>query len=338
MSQGHCVIIGNGPAANEAALTLREKAPDLKVTMIGREVVRYYKPHLLPDYIAGRLTEQDLYVNPLNFYRERGINLRLGQEAVGVDCQRREVLLDHKERVRFDGLIIAVGGKPRIPESLVPFSRFMLTLKTLADAREWVERLSRVKSVLIVGGDLTSLAVTKALISMGKKVSFILCQDAFWPVRVDDEIRRQVAAGLVNRGVKVLACRVLRGITRAGDRLMEVQTDDGSLTIGLVGAFYGLVPDVKFLTRSGLDIERGILVDEHLRTCFGDVYAAGDCAQVYHPGLKDYWVSIGYGNATYLGRIAALNLIGGRVPAEVAPESVFKVDGINANVSWWLEF
>ncbi|MBI5569475.1 MAG: NAD(P)/FAD-dependent oxidoreductase [Desulfomonile tiedjei] len=338
MSAEHCVIIGNGPAANEAALTLRKKAPDLKVTMIGRELVRYYRPHLLPDYIAGKIPDHDLYVNPMNFYHDHDIYLRLGQQAAGIDFDRREVLLDHKERVRFDSLIVAVGGKPRIPEPLVPFAHLMLTLKTMADARKWMEKLPRVDSVLIVGGDLTSLAVTKSLISMGKRVSFILCSEAFWPLRMNEEIRREAATRLLEYGVEVLSCRAITRITRIDDHRVEVETDSGGFRPGLVGAFYGLMPDVQFLARSGLDIERGILVDEYLRTRVADVYAAGDCAQVYHPGLKDYWVSIGHANATYLGRIAALNLLGGRVAAEVAPTSIFRVDGINANVSWWLEF
>ncbi len=146
MSEGHCVIIGNGPAANEAARTLREKAPDLRVTLIGQEPVGYYKPHLLPEYVAGSIPEKDLYVDPVNFYKEKSIGLRLGQRVVDVDFTRRHVVLEHKEVVPFDGLIIAVGGTPRIPEPLERFAGLMLTLKTIADARVWIETLSRTDS------------------------------------------------------------------------------------------------------------------------------------------------------------------------------------------------
>jgi NADPH-dependent 2,4-dienoyl-CoA reductase/sulfur reductase-like enzyme len=103
-----------------------------------------------------------------------------------------------------------------------------------------------------------------------------------------------------------------------------------------VGAFFGLVPDVRFLAGSGLQIERGILVDEYLFSGFDGVYAAGDCAQVYHPEIRDYWVSIGHDNAVNLGRIAAMNLAGARVKAQAEPESIFCVEGIRANISWWI--
>ena len=117
-----------------------------------------------------------------------------------------------------------------------------------------------------------------------------------------------------------------------------METDREILEIGALGAFFGLVPDVGFLARSGLDIDRGILVDEFLSTRFANVYAAGDCAQVYHPALRDYWVSIGHENATALGRIAALNLAGSHLEVRVEAENILEVGGVRVNTSWWTEF
>lgn len=338
MTQEHCVIIGNGPAANEAASTLRQHSPDLRITIIGREPVRHYKPHLLPDFVAGTLQEEDLYVNPPAIYKERDIKLRLGQNVKDVRFDERELILDHREVVRFSTLIIAVGGTPRIPEQLQVFSDLMLTLKTLSDARTWIEKLAQVDSILIVGGDLTSLSFTRTLLSMGKRVIFIMNEDSFWPVRLDEDIRSQVARTLTDKGVEVIRCRTIKRMARLSEHNLEIETNDAHLTVGAIGAFFGLVPDVRFLAKTGLFIERGVLVDEYLRTRFAGVYAAGDCAQVYHPELRDYWVSIGYRNAKNLGKIAALNLIGGKVPAEAAPQSIFEVDGIAVNTSWWTEF
>jgi NADPH-dependent 2,4-dienoyl-CoA reductase/sulfur reductase-like enzyme len=338
MSQGHCVIVGNGPAANTAAMTLRERVPDLRITLIGQEPARYYRPHLLPDFVCGSISEEDLYVNPLDFYEDNQINLRLGQRVVRVDFGQRQVILDHKEVVRFDGLILAVGGTPRIPEPLESQSSCMLTLKTLSDAKQWIERLSRAESVLIAGGDLTSLAFAKALVSMGKRVSFVVSEHSFWPLRFSAEIRERVTRALIERGVEVLDCRKVVRVERISESSLDVCTESSLQRADLVGAFYGLAPDVKFLSRSGLDIDRGILVDEHLRTKFSGVYAAGDCAQVYHPGIRDYWVSIGYANACGLGKIAALNLAGSSIAAEASPESMFRLEGTNVNLSWWMEY
>jgi NADPH-dependent 2,4-dienoyl-CoA reductase/sulfur reductase-like enzyme len=306
--------------------------------MLGRERTGYYRPDLLPDFIADRIPEEQLWVHASEFYKERGIKLRTGQEVVSVDFSRRELELEHKEVVRFDGLIIALGARPRIPEPLQVFEESMLPLKTLADARAWKEKLAKVESVLIIGGDLTSLSFTKALLSLHKNVSFVIDGESFWPVRFTPALCQEVTKRLRSGGVDVIPGSKIKSVVKMSQDVIRVETDAGSLETGAVGAFFGLIPDVKFLAGSGLHIERGILVDEYLQTAFEGVYAAGDCAQVYHPELRDYWVSVGFGNAKNLGRVAGLNLIGGKIQAQAAPRSIFQIEGISLNTSWWTEF
>lgn len=338
MSAERFVIIGNGPAGNEAAEILREKSPRSRVTIFGKESIRSYKPHLLPDVIAGKVDQENIFMKPDSYFREKDIQLRLGQRVKHVDFNKRQVLLEHREVVSFDGLIIATGGKPRIPEPLEVFEDVMLTLKTAFDAQLWVDRLSKTDSVLIIGGDLTSLSLTRALINLGKKVFFIVNAESFWPLPFNERLSTEIQARLCEKGVEVLNSRTVRRLTQLSDTSVEVETDCEKIRVGVVGAFFGLVPDVKFLVRSGLDIDRGILVDENLQTRFANVYAAGDCAQVYNPVIKDYWVSIGYENARTLGRIAALNMLGEMLSVKSSPESIFSLNGVKANTSWWMEF
>ena len=331
-------MVGNGPAGHEAALVLKRQEPDATVTLISRERESSYRPHLLPDLISGKTAEESLYVCPVGTYKERGIKLRAGQRVVGIHLSQRELILDHKEILRFTGLIIAVGGKPRIPEPLMVFRDHLFTLKTLPDARHWMSRLPRVGRVFIMGGDLTSFALTKALLRLGKQVTFMLDGDAFWPLRCSQRIFEEAGQKLASRGVEVLPHGRLKSIAHPSDHTYEISVNGHTIQAGMIGAFFGLVPDVRFLTGAGLRIDRGILVDEYLNTGFEGVYATGDCAQIYHPAIQDYWVSIGHDNAVSLGRTAALNLLGGEVEAKVAKESIFEVHGIRVNTSWWAEF
>jgi NAD(P)H-nitrite reductase large subunit len=190
----------------------------------------------------------------------------------------------------------------------------------------------------MIGGDLTSLALTKALLHLKKKVYFLLNEDAFWPVRWSETLFEQVTRKLEGRGVEVLAHGKISRMARVSRYAYQVAIDDQEMEVGIIGAFFGLVPDIGFLARSGLHIDRGVLVDEYLNTGFEGVYATGDCAQIYHPELRDYWVSIGHDNAFALGRIAAVNLLGGKVEARVDAESVFEVQDVKVNTSWWTEF
>lgn len=338
MSEKHFVVIGNGPAGHQAAFTLRQEAPSARITMISKERGSCYSPHLLPDFIAGKIREKDLYVSPIGFYKEQGIKLRCCQEVAELNLQRRELILEHKEVVPFDGLIIAVGGRPRIPERLLVFQDLMFTLKTIEDAKTWINRLSQVESVLMIGGDLTSLAVTKTLIHLKKKVYFVLDEDAFWPLRSQEELLSRVADRLTRRGVEVLLFSELKSMECQAEGIYRVEMDDRHIVVGMVGAFFGLIPNIRFLARSGLRLDRGVLVDEYLYTGFPGVYATGDCAQIYHPEICDYWISVGHNNARLLGRTAAVNLVCREVKTEVKPETIFTVDGINVNTSWWVEF
>jgi NAD(P)H-nitrite reductase large subunit len=338
MGEEHFVVIGNGPAGYEAAMTLKGKAPNAYVSVISRNRETCYRPHLLPDFIAGKISEEALYACPIDAYRERGVKLRAGQRVASLNLTQKGVILDHKEIVGFTGLIIAAGGKPRIPETLMVFRDLMLTLKTLEDAGVWIDRLSQAESVLIMGGDLTSFALTKALLKLNKKVTFMLDEEAFWPLRCDRTMIEEAAHRLSQRGVNVLLDRRLESVAKVSNRAYEVQMNGDRITVGIIGAFFGLVPDIRFLVGSGLRIDRGVLVNEYLNAGYQGVYATGDCAQIYHPEIRDYWVSVGYDNAVNLGRIAALNLLGGRVRAEEGRENIFEVRGIRVNTSWWMEF
>ena len=339
MSGQHFLVIGNGPAGNEAALTLREKAPDARVTIISRNLGGSYCPHLIPDFIAGKITEECLFVVTPGVYTDKNIKFRQGQRVVDLNPVKKTVILDHKEVIPFDGVIIAVGGKPRIPESLRVFEDSLLTLKTVEDARTWVSRLTKADSVLLIGGDLTSFAVAKALIHLGKKIYFMLTEHAFWPLRPDAALLDEVSYRLTCRGVEVISGKRLKSVSRPSGKSVAVRFNDGyELEVGMIGAFYGLTPDIGFLRRSGFRMDRGLLVDEFLHTGFEGVYATGDCAQIYHPDLRDYWVSIGHANAVILGRTAANNLLGGEDQTAVVAESIFEVEGINVNTSWWMEF
>ena len=336
MKDQHFVVIGNGPAGNEAALTLRSHARDTRITLISKESGGCYQPHLLPSFISGNLAEENLYVFSPSSYKELGIKFRSGQEVVDLDLRTREIYLDHREVIKYDGLIISLGGKPRIPENLEVFNDLMLTLKTIHDAKIWLKRLKRAETVLMIGGDLTSLSFTSQLLKMDKKIFFALNEEAFWPMRFSETLHDEVAEKLVQKGVTVLDYSRIKSMNSLPKGGVEVHTDHQTVCTDIVGAFFGLVPDVGFLARSGLKIDRGILVDEYLNTGYKGVYATGDCAQVYHPEINDYWVSIGHDNAVALGKTAALNLVGEHIKAE--PECIFNVNGFCTNSSWWMEF
>jgi len=336
MASEHFVIIGNGAAANRAGDVLREGDADARITLISDEFFPFYYRHMLAGYVIGEYEEQQLAVRPASHYRENRIRLRLGQTVVKADLKGKILYLKHMEKVHYTRLLLCVGSKPRIPEIHYAYRQHFTVMKTLAHARHLRERLPDVNHVLIAGGDLVSLRVAKALQRRGKAVTFLVDEGSFWPLELTAERRTELGRVLSKAGIEVLIEDELRGVEpQAAGGYVVTTLKGGKIACDLIGAFFGLIPDVDFLLGSGLDIDRGILVDESLATNVPNVHAAGDCAQVYNPAIRNYWVSIGWPNAERLGEVAAHNILGETVRAGEPPESALSYEGIQVNTSWW---
>ena len=339
MAKEHFAIIGNGAAANAAADVLRARDKESRITLISDEFFPFYYRHLLREYIVGDREEEGLIVRPPAYFKERSIRLRLGQRVTRVDLDSRTLFLSHMEKVRFDHLLLCTGSKPRVPEVFETCSDCFTVMNTLTHARVLRKKLASVEHMLIAGGDLVSYRIAVTLRTKGTRVTFLIDKDSFWPLSLTPERRTESAGALSAKGVEVVEDDALVRVTRGGTRAYSVHTKKGStVECDLVGAFFGLIPDVAFLLGSGLDIERGLLVDEHLCTNVAGIYAAGDCAQVYNPSIRNYWVSIGWPNAQRLGHVAAENMVGTVTRAEAPAVSVLTTDGITVQTGWWREF
>ncbi|MBN1551366.1 NAD(P)/FAD-dependent oxidoreductase [bacterium] len=338
MTQKHFVIIGNGAAGNRAADVLREGDSHAKITIISDEFFHFYYRHRLKDFIVGNIDETSLTVRSSEYYHDKHIRLRLGQQVIKIDLNSQLLYLKHMELVRYTHLLLCTGGKPRMPEIHYRYREHFTSMITLDDAKHMKQQLPAVKRMIVVGGDLISVQITKRLLNAGIEVVFLVDRDAFWPLTFSDVIEKDFNRALRRAGAKIISDDAIVNIEKLGHMAYQVRTRSGeNLECNLVGGFFGLVPQVDFLVGSGLDIDRGILVDEHLKTHFDNVYAAGDCAQVYNPQLSNYWVSIGWGNAVKLGEIAAHNMLGSPDTAIRPPINVLDYEGIEVKTEWWQE-
>jgi NAD(P)H-nitrite reductase large subunit len=339
MKNDHHVIIGNGACGNRAADILRKNDSESKITIISDEFFPYYYRHRLVEYVMGAIPREKLIIRPVEFYKDNRIRLRLGQRVIKIDILNRILYLNHMEKVHYTRLLLCTGSKPRIPEIHYQYRDHFTVLKDLSHAELFRNRLKSVEDIVMVGGDLVSLRMATALLAAGLKLTFIIDQEAFWPLEVTPSVQKELVEILEKKGAHVLCDDMINGSERLKSGRYLVSTQKGkSVECDLIGAFFGLIPDVDFLLGSGLDIDRGILVDEYLKTQFESVYAAGDCAQVYNPELKNYWVSIGWPNALKLGEVAALNMLGTIQKSGLPPVNILNCEGICVNTSWWRDF
>lgn len=307
---GRVVLLGGGLAAGAAATALREHGYQGNLTLVAAEPhVPYERPPLSKGYLAAATPLEELFVQPPGWYGEHDVELLLGQRAHAVDLRSHEVVLDGG-RLGFDRLLLATGASARRIAALEAGGVPVAYLRTVEDSDRIRAELGAGRRIAIVGGGWIGLEVAATARAAGCEV--VLVEAAATPLErvLGAEVGGIFAALHRAHGVDLRTHTKVVGAARDGD-LVRVGLDDGT-TVGadllVVGA--GATPNVGLARGAGLPVEDGAVVDESLRSPHPDVYAAGDVASAFHPGLGRRLRVEHWDNAAAQGRTAALNLLG----------------------------
>lgn len=334
-SQDHYVIIGNGPAGNHAALTLRENDRDARITIISDENIGFYSKPKLVRFLSGSADEKSLLLKDPGDYRDKNIRLRLGQTVEQLDPAGRALFMKHKETVHYTKLVIAAGSKARVLPSMGSYADCLQFVTSFNEVMDIRDKIRNSNDFFIFGGDLVGFKFLKMLAKLGKTSTLLIYPNAFWPFNLSDEMLETILKSLEPTGAEILTGDDIASITPDTGRY-RVHTKKGvDREVDMVFSFNGLIPNVDFARGCGLDIDRGILVDEHMHTSMDHIYACGSCAQVYNPSLTTYTTSIGWPNAVTQGEVAALNLLGDTRVIETVGRKYFDLEGVKIKTTWW---
>ncbi len=331
----HYVIIGNGPAGNNAAATLRENDTDAKITIISDENITFYSKPGLTRYLAGDLTVEGLTVKTLSFYREKNIRLRLGQTVDRIDSENKIVFLNHMEQVHYTKLVIAAGSRARLLPSMQSYANCLKHITSYNQVMEFKEQIQAATEFFIFGGDLVGFKFIRMLRKLGKQVTLLIYPNAFWPFNLTDEILNTIVPSLNREGAIVLVNDDIRQIEKKEHTYLVKTVKGVEKQVDMVFSFNGLVPSVDFARGCGLDIDYGILVNETMQTNLADIYACGSCAQIYNPKINSYTTSIGWPNAVVQGEVTAMNLLGDHRVIAPAGRKYFDLEGVKIKTTWW---
>ncbi len=305
------VIAGASLAGAKAAETLRAEGFDGRLVLLGSEHERpYERPPLSKDYLRGELGREQVYVHDEGFYAAHEIELRLGCTAVGLDTSTGELALDDGERLRYDRLLLTTGAEPRrlsIPGASLDG---VLYLRDVDDSDALRARLDRGGSVVVIGAGWIGSEVAASARQRGLEVTVLD------PAAVPLERVLGAEVGAIYRDIHAdHGVRMLLGTGVAafeGSTAVErVRASDGHvLECDFVVVGVGAQPRAELAARAGLDVDDGILVDEHLQTSVPGVYAAGDVARAHHPLYAQSIRVEHWANALHQGPVAARNMLG----------------------------
>jgi 3-phenylpropionate/trans-cinnamate dioxygenase ferredoxin reductase subunit len=314
------VIVGASLAGAKAAQTLREEGFDGRVVLVGEESVRpYERPPLSKAYLRGEVGFDDAAVHTEGFYAEHEIELLTSTTAMSIDPTAKHVDLDPGGRLSYDELLVTTGATPRrvaVPGADLDGIHY---LRSVANCDALRDAIARTTKLVVVGAGWIGCEVAASARQLGKEVALI--EGAQVPLLrvLGPEVGAMFRDLHADHGVEL---HMGVGVEAFGGEAVaeEVVLADGSSVAGdvfVVGV--GVSPRTELAEGTGLTVDNGIVVDEHLATSVPGIWAAGDVANAYHPvfGTRirlEHWSA-----ALNQGPVAARNMLGGHVAYEKVP-------------------
>jgi len=314
------IIVGAGQAAAQAIQTLVQKSYAGRVTVIGEEPhPPYQRPPLSKKYLSGDLERKRLYIRPIDFYAQNGIDLVLGARAEQIDRAGRRVILGDGRGLGYDELLLATGSRVRIMD--VPGADLdgIHYLRRIDDADAIAAELKPGRRLVVVGGGYIGLEAAAVARTRGLAVTVIETADRVLARVVCPEVSEFYRRIHEAAGVRVLCGGGVREFVGDG-RIEAVVTSDGvahPCELAVVGV--GILPNTELAERAGLRCDNGICVDERARSSDPRIFAAGDCSN--HPneifGRRVRLESVH--NAIEQAKTAALTILGEDQPYAQVP-------------------
>ncbi|MFE6860468.1 NAD(P)/FAD-dependent oxidoreductase [Nocardia sp. NPDC057668] len=282
LSVEHVLIVGAGLAGLRTAEELRRAGYEGRVTLIGAEEhAPYDRPPLSKQFIRGEI--DDTALRPAEFFEEKGIDLRLGVTATGVDTAARRVRLDDGAEIGYDRLVIATGLRPRRIPSF-PDVRGVHVLRSHDDAAGLREHLGSARRAVIIGAGFIGCELAASFRAQGVETVLVEPQPTPLYAALGERIGELVARMHREEGVDVRCGAGVSELLTADDTVRGVRLTDGTeIDADLVVVGVGSTPVTEWLADSGIDLldpadGGGIRTDATGRTATPDVWAAGDVA------------------------------------------------------------
>src|SRR6266498_1840775 len=258
-------------------------APKFQVTIFGDETHVNYNRILLSSVLAGEKSIDDITLNGLDWYRNNDIDLRLGVRIIDVDPVAKTVTSDDGSITHFDKLLLATGSQPLIPSIEDVKKDGVFVFRNLDDTQALLERARPGVKAVVIGGGLLGLEAARGLRMQGCDVTVVHLMDTLMERQLDVTGGGYLANKMNEMGVTVLLGLSTSAVLGNG-KVEGVQfKDGGSIPAEMLVIAAGIVPNVELGKKAGLEVKRGIVVNDFMETSNPDIFAVGECVQ--HNGI-----------------------------------------------------
>lgn len=280
MSKQKLIVIGNGMAGMRTVEEIISRdAEAFAITVIGEEPRVNYNRIMLSPVLAGEKTFDDIIINDIAWYKENDVNLISGDAVVSIDRGARGVTTASGKTVFYDKLILATGSSPFIIPVPGKDLDGVISFRDMDDVDTMIDAAGRHQNAVVIGGGLLGLEAAHGLSKMGMDVTVVHLMDTLMERQLDQSAGYLLKRELESRSIKIeleAATEELVGTKRVeGVKLKDGRTLKADLVVMAVG----IRPNSALGKSAGLDVERGIKVNDTLGTSDPDIYSVGECVQ-----------------------------------------------------------
>ncbi len=273
------VIVGGGVAGTAAADNIRKRDLEASITIFTDEPYTLWSKIRLPELFSGSVGPKDLLVRKPQWYERRKIHLRTELTVNAVDPGTKTITTSKGEEVPYDRLLLATGGTAYVPPIPGADLTNVFTVRKLEDAIRIYGQLKGLGKIVIIGGGTLGLELARNLLETKADIHVVESHERLLPKLTDPAGSEMLHLRLTHLGINVHHDCDTEAIVGEG-RAREVVIKDGrTLSCDAVIIATGMRANKTLGEALGLEMERGITVDDHMMTSIPDIYAAGDVCE-----------------------------------------------------------
>lgn len=312
--QKKVLIVGNGIAGITCARHIRKQS-DYDITVISSESKYFYSRTALMYIYMGHLKQEHTKPYEDFFWEKNRINL-LFAHVTNIHPEAKRITLDNGENHDFDFLVLATGSTSNKFGWPGQDLKAVQGLYSLQDLQTMEAHTAGISHAVVVGGGLIGIETVEMLLTRNISVSFLIREKSFWDIVLPPEESELINKIIRHHGVDLQLATELESIKDDGSgRASAITTKNGKeINCGFVALTVGVSPNIQVVKNTGIETDKGILVNEYFETNYSYIFAIGDCAQFRDPlpgrrPVEQVWYT-----GKLHGETAAANITGNKKP------------------------
>ncbi|MGX5586642.1 NAD(P)/FAD-dependent oxidoreductase [Bacillus thuringiensis] len=297
------VIIGSGVAAVNAAKTIREYDKGSNIFIFGEEPSLPYKRIKLSKDLYSDLHSEKVLIKKKKWYQDNHISVFINTKVVKINTDEQFIVTSNEAVFSYHKLLICTGANNRRLEINGINKKNIFTIRDMKEADELKSHLENKESVVSIGGGVQGLETAWSILKAGKKVSIVEVAPLLMRRQLDTKSSLLLKRKIEKEGVKVYLNTFIDSILGKESVTGIKMNDNSQINCDSIVYSIGVTPNTKLVHDTAIKLNRGIVVDEEMRTNIDSVYAAGDVAEVNNE-IEGLW-----GTALEQGRVAGSNMV-----------------------------